>query len=48
MLLAADANGFDFGSHSSGLTQGPADAAGGGLAPGMGMLFLGPRGQSGD
>ena len=40
MLLAADADGFDFGGDGFGVAKRATDAAGDGVAPGVGMLFF--------
>ena len=39
-MLAADADGFDFGGDGFGLAKRATDATGDGVAPGVGMLFF--------
>ncbi len=48
VLLAAHADGFDFGGDGFGLAQGAADGAGGGVAPGVRVLLFGAGRQVGD
>ena len=48
VLLAADADGFDFGGGRLGLAQGAADGGGGGVAPGVRVLFFGAGRQIGN
>ena len=45
VLLPAHADGFHLGGNRFGLPQRPANRAGGGLAPGVRMLFLRAGGQ---
>ncbi len=48
VLLAADADGLDLGGDGFGLAQRAADGAGGGIAPGVRMLFFGAGRQIGN
>ncbi len=48
VLLAADADGFDFGGLGLSGAEGGADGFGGGVAPGMGVLFFGAWGEVGE
>ena len=48
VLLAAHANGLDFGGDGFGLAERPANRAGGGITPGVRVLLLGSGRQIGD